>query len=410
VTTSPDARAADGDGDRDDRDVDTVDGEILADGLTERQLLELSSAEGTAALAVPEKLIEDELRAKSPVRRTVETAGSLLVVVAIFAVLIPRVFDTSYTRIAEQLRALDGVAVAVLASLWLVNIATVWAMLTQALPGLRFGQAAVLNLSGSAVANAVPFGGAVGIGATFAQCLSWGFDTASVALSVLVSGVWNVFAKLSFPIAALGLLTIYGESARGLELASFVGVAMVVTAVAVFVAVMRSERLAEWAGRTAQRPVDAVRRLLRWAPSHDVSERVLDFRHRTRTLVERRWMGLTVWMVAYKVSSFFLELACVRAIGIGADEVSWVEVLAAYAFGELLTAIPLTPSGVGFVETGNAGLLVAFGAPDDAALAAVFLFRAFDYLIEIPAGGAAWVVWATKHSWRRPVGSMPVLA
>ncbi len=397
------------DGPDDARPGNEVDEPILADGLTERELRELAEEEGIHALAVPEKLIEDELRAKSKARRLLETTVSLAVTIVIFAFLIPKAFNTDYGTVLAELRKLNAVAITVLSALWLINIVTVWAMLTQALPGLRMPQAAVMNLSGSAVANAVPFGGAVGIGATFAQALSWGFDTASITLSVLVSGVWNVFAKLSFPIVALLLLTIAGRSAQGLEIASFIGVGIVLAAVAAFVAVMRSEELAVRVGTIAERPVNLGRRVLRRPPSHAVVDRVLEFRHRSRLLIRSRWLGLTIWMALYKLTSFFLELACLRAVGITADEVPWVGVLAAYAFGELLTAIPLTPSGVGFVEAGNAGLLTAFGVPAESALAAVFLFRAFDYLIEIPAGGLAWLVWATKHSWRRPPGSVPAL-
>jgi uncharacterized protein (TIRG00374 family) len=133
---------------------------------------------------------------------------------------------------------------------------------------------------------------------------------------------------------------------------------------------------------------------------------VLDFRHRTVALVRARWPALTFWIVAYKVCSFLIELACLRALGVGADQIGWVEVLAAYSLGELLSTSPVTPAGVGFVEAGNAFILVHFGVPQETAVAAVFLFRAFDYLLEIPLGGAAWIVWATRRRWRRPPGSV----
>jgi uncharacterized membrane protein YbhN (UPF0104 family) len=54
------------------------------------------------------------------------------------------------------------------------------------------------------------------------------------------------------------------------------------------------------------------------------------------------------------------------------------------------------------VETGAAAALISFGADDASATAAVFLFRGFTYLLEIPVGSLAWIVWASKRSWRRP--------
>jgi uncharacterized protein (TIRG00374 family) len=130
---------------------------------------------------------------------------------------------------------------------------------------------------------------------------------------------------------------------------------------------------------------------------------VLDFRHQTMGLVGSRWRGLTVWMVLYKVSQGVLSLMAARAVGI---EIGWLEIFAVYTFGELLSTIPLTPGGVGFVEAGSAGLLVSFGAPNEAALAAVLLYRTFTYLFEIPLGGIGWITWATRTSWRKPIGTM----
>ena len=78
--------------------------------------------------------------------------------------------------------------------------------------------------------------------------------------------------------------------------------------------------------------------------------------------------------------------------------------LAAFSFARLLETIPLTPSGVGFVETGAVAALIGFGGAEAGCAAAVFLFRGFTYLAEIPLGGVAWVVWATNRRWRRPAG------
>jgi uncharacterized membrane protein YbhN (UPF0104 family) len=110
-------------------------------------------------------------------------------------------------------------------------------------------------------------------------------------------------------------------------------------------------------------------------------------------------------VVLFNLIQYLLLLACVRSIGLDTHELGWIEVFAAFAFARLLEAIPLTPSGVGFVETGAAATLIAFGGNAEAATAAVFLFRGFTYLLEIPTGAIAWGVWASMRGWRRPVGS-----
>ena len=55
--------------------------------------------------------------------------------------------------------------------------------------------------------------------------------------------------------------------------------------------------------------------------------------------------------------------------------------------GSLLTAIPLTPAGVGFVEAGIVGLLALYGVVDEPALAVALTDRAISILSVIVLGG-----------------------
>jgi uncharacterized protein (TIRG00374 family) len=362
----------------------------------------LAEKEGIDGLRVAAELIEDELKGKSRTRRIVEITSALAITLVIFARIIPKFLDVEYRDVWAHLAETD---VAVLAGMTLFWGFTMWCyagVMVNALPGLSRAQGIVTNFSGSALANVVPFGGAAGIGATYAQNLSWGFDVGSVTLSIIVSGVWNVFAKLGMPIIVLALLGIIGHATNGLGFAAVVGFGALLAAIVVFTLVFKSERLATSVGRGAERTLNALRRIVRRAPRDDLADKVLEFRHQTVGLVRAHWRGLTAWMVLYKVSQGLLSLMAARAVGI---EIGWLEIFAVYTFGELLSTIPLTPGGVGFVEAGSAGLLVSFGAPNEAALAAVLLYRTFTYLFEIPLGGVGWITWATRTSWRRPVGS-----
>jgi len=95
---------------------------------------------------------------------------------------------------------------------------------------------------------------------------------------------------------------------------------------------------------------------------------------------------------------FLLQLLILRWLGETA--LSGVEVFAAFAFGRLLSTIPITPSGVGFADTGAVAALVAFGGDPAICTAGVLLFTGFVYLLEIPVGAASWLVWARMSSWR----------
>lgn len=367
----------------------------------------LAEQEGIGGLRVAAELIEDELKAKSRTRRIVEIVGALAITLVIFARIIPKFLDVEYRDVWAHLAETD---IATLVGMTIFWIFTMWCyagVMVHALPGLSRAQGIVTNFSGSALANVVPFGGAAGIGATYAQNLSWGFDVGSVTLSIIVSGVWNVFAKLGMPIIVLALLGIIGHATNGLGFAAMVGFGVLLAAIVVFTSIFKSERLAAAVGDRAERVVNGLRRLIRRPAREGLGDRVVEFRHQTLGLVRAHWRGLTAWMVLYKVSQGLLSLMAARAVGI---EIGWLEIFAVYTFGELLSTIPLTPGGVGFVEAGSAGLLVSFGAPNEAALAAVLLYRTFTYLFEIPLGGIGWITWATRTSWRRPVGSRAAAA
>ena len=74
--------------------------------------------------------------------------------------------------------------------------------------------------------------------------------------------------------------------------------------------------------------------------------------------------------------------------------------LAAYAVERLLTLVPITPGGVGVVETAATTVLVGFGADPVGALAGVILFRVFSYLIEIPLGAVVTAAWFARSRGR----------
>ena len=66
-----------------------------------------------------------------------------------------------------------------------------------------------------------------------------------------------------------------------------------------------------------------------------------------------------------------------------------VNVLLAFAAASVLSMIPITPGGLGFVEAGLTATLVAAGIDADAAVAATLLFRLVSFWIPLPIGAAA---------------------
>jgi putative heme transporter len=72
-----------------------------------------------------------------------------------------------------------------------------------------------------------------------------------------------------------------------------------------------------------------------------------------------------------------------------------------YSFSRLLSAVPVTPGGVGFIDVGYIGGLTVFDGEEKAQIVAVvLLFRALTYGIQIPLGGFTYLIWRAKKDWR----------
>ena len=110
---------------------------------------------------------------------------------------------------------------------------------------------------------------------------------------------------------------------------------------------------------------------------------------------------------------FVVLLVSLRAVGIGAGEITWVEAFAGWSLARALQLIPLTPGGVGPVELGMTGILVGFGGANAEVVAAVLIYRAFTVVPTLLLGLATMAAWRWLGPKRReegvgePAGNQP---
>lgn len=340
-------------------------------------------------------------RARRVLVRVLPVVASFAVVGLLFAYVLPRVTGADGKDVLEHLSHLSAGQLVLLVAVWLAGLWAYTYVLCGSLPGLTHMQALTLNLSGSAVSNLVPFGGAVGIGVTFAMTASWGFRPSRVALSTVVTGLWNVLAKLALPLVALVALLVTGDIAdQRLVVASAIASVLLALVVATMVAALSSERFAAWAAVAVEWVGTRFLLLVRSHRAVHWDRAVMDLRHSTIGLMRTGAVKMSAGMVSYAFLQAVLAWLCLQAVG---SDLSVAEVFAGYAFGRLLTSVVATPSGVGIAETGSAGLLVAFGGDPVTSTAGVLLFSLFTYLIEIPIGGIGWLIWALYSPWRKPM-------
>jgi uncharacterized membrane protein YbhN (UPF0104 family) len=328
-------------------------------------------------------------RAREILRAVVSTA----LIAAIFVFALPRF--ASYRSVWASIDAMTWRQALLVAATAAASMASYWFMICAVLPALRLRQAAAVNLSSNAVANTLPAGGALAMGVSWAMMSSWGISTADYVLYTLVSGVWNVLARLGLPaLALLVMLTVTPPDAI-LIAAAAVGLAVLAAAVVGLGLLVRSEPFALRMGGALQHVLASVCRLVRRQPPCDIPGSLLGFRDRAAALIAARGLRITATTVASHLILWLVLLACLRGTGLSQAQVPWQTSLAAFAFVRLLTALPITPGGLGITELGLVGTMAA-GAGHSAAgqvTAAVLLYRAVTYLPPIPLGAAAYLIW-----------------
>ena len=335
-----------------------------------------------------------------PWKRIIQALISLAIVAGIFLGVMPLIAD--YGDVFDTIRAMTGLEIGSLVAFGLWNLMTYWFVLTAALPGLRLREAAVVNQASTAVSNTLPGGGVIGVGVSVAMLTSWGFTIGSIGRSAVVTGIWNNFVKLGMPVLALALLALDGELTPARVTAAAIGIIVLISAVVLFGLLLRSDRLARAIGQGIGHAVNWGRSLFRKEPIEGWGERSSDFRTDTIGLLRHRWLWLTVATLLSHISLYLVLLVALRHVGVSQEELSWIAVLAAFAFVRLISALPLTPGGVGVVELGYAAVLT-LGLDDITSaqvVAAILVFRAVTYLLPIPLGLISYVIWRLNKTWK----------
>jgi uncharacterized membrane protein YbhN (UPF0104 family) len=353
--------------------------------------------------------MSDRRRTRRRRWRIIQLIASIVLVVGIFVFAIPKIAD--YSSVWSAVTQMTWLELASLVVATAFNLVTYWWQNMASIPGLGWAQAAVNNQTTTSIADTIPGGGYIAVGLGYAMYRSWGFSSAAIALSVAVTGIWNIFMKLGLPILALAILAVRGQASAALVTGALVGLAILAAAVALFALMLWRKAFARRIGGGIGRAVSAVRRVFGRPPVDDWGEAAVRFRRKVIDLVAHRWLPLTLTTVVSHLALWFVLLLALRHVGVSEHEIGWAQVLGVYAFGRLLTALPLTPGGLGVVELSYIGGLILAGrahadVPADVfhaqVAAAVLVFRTLTYGIQIPIGGLTYLIWRAKGDWRRP--------
>ena len=160
---------------------------------------------------------------------------------------------------------------------------------------------------------------------------------------------------------------------------------------AFWIVVLNSERVTEWVVRATRRAWSGVGRRWPCGTGARSGRRVHRGARLTASVGSSPGRAARETAVAQACGAVIL-LVALRGVGVGA-ELGALEFARVYFVVTLLSSFVPVPGGVGVVEAGLTGALVAAGVAPSAALAGVLVYRLLTYVAPIVVGSVLYVAW-----------------
>lgn len=270
-----------------------------------------------------------------------------------------------------------------------------WAMMRVTLREPRWFVLSMTQLSANAFARVVPGGAASGGSISYQMLTAAGVPrgravTGLTTNTLLSNAVLFALPLLSLP-AILGGAPIDPSLMRALVL----GVVLFLLIVVGGAVVLFTDGTLAWLGRVAARALDRVKKA--GAPRDGLPARLLKERDFIKESLGDRWWQALGSAAGNWLLDFSALLAALAAVG-ARPRPSLV--LLGYVVAMILTWIPVTPGGLGFVEVGLAATLGLAGASAGEATTAVLAYRLVAFWLPIPAGIVAGALFRRRFGGR----------
>lgn len=294
------------------------------------------------------------------------------------------VAGVAWGAVVQVLAGVTTGHLAVLALVWVAGLLVYSTVLARALPGLGIRRGLLLNLTGSAVSNVMPLGGAVGSALNWRMLRSWGHSHQAFARYFVVTNALDVLTKLVLPPVAVVALLVLSVHVPATVWAVVAGCVL---------ALLLAAAVPAWVSRLAPAPegtgAAGSTRLTR------LRAQAVEVVAGVREVMARDWPWLVPASFAYLAAQVLLLSLSLHAVGLVAP---LVLVVMAAAIERVASLAPITPAGTGIAELGAVTWLVVNGLDPVAVVAGVLLYRVFLVALEIPVGGLLLTGWA---AWRR---------
>jgi uncharacterized protein (TIRG00374 family) len=248
-----------------------------------------------------------------------------------------------------------------------------------------------ISMGTFAIGRILPGGGAASAVFAARQLVAAGFDGALATTAVVLAGALSM-AVLGAVVSAGAVASLFRGDLPGIYLVIMSSV------LGIFLAFIVLAYKALKSPAIRARALHAVERIARTLHLRmDLSEWRTSIEEIAAEPPDRKDLArIVIWSSA----NWLFDSAALWVIFLGLGYRMHVGVLlVGYGVANLVTALPLTPGGLGFVEAGLSGTYTAFGAPASIAVVAVLGYRLVSYWLPVLAGVPAYF-----GAIRRPVG------
>jgi uncharacterized protein (TIRG00374 family) len=259
-----------------------------------------------------------------------------------------------------------------------------WGLQRLALATDRWFVIGTAQLAGNAVSKVVPGGAAAGGATQFKMLTDGGIPAARVGTGLAVASLLSTGSLFALPLLSVPAALLGRPTPSTLAAAAWLGGVVFVVGFAAGWVVFTREPALRAAGRGIQAARNSI--LRKRAPLTALPDTLVTERDVVAETLERSWWRALLLSLGNWLFDYLALLAALAAVG-STPRPSLV--LLAYCASMVLAMIPITPGGLGFVEAGLAGLLVAAGVNGGQATLAVLAYRLVSYWLPLPIGGAA---------------------
>jgi uncharacterized protein (TIRG00374 family) len=286
----------------------------------------------------------------------------------------------------------------VMLALQVGGLACLWALQRMALHRAEWPDVVESQLAGNALGKIAPGGGAIGAALQYRMLVESGLERGRTVAAITAVNLLTFAVVLALPVLALPTF-LRGSVDRNLVEATLIGVVVFALLSGAAVALLAFDRPLELVGRAVQSARNRLRR--HSPPSRRFPERLRVERDKLLAILGPQWKQAVLATVGRWAFDYATLLAALAAVG---STPRPALVLLAFCGAQVLSQIPITPGGLGFVEAGMTAMLALAGVAAGSAVLATFAYRLFAYWLQLPAGLAGYFV----HRRRHPQGPAPV--